>query len=80
MGKHWEDGGYSADVEVYLCVGGQVLRVAQIGCNSFILRDRCELPPGTEATIVMKVDGREKEYHAFLQNGVVKGVEEVAYI
>jgi hypothetical protein len=80
MGRHWEDGGYSAEVEIHLRVGDRVLRIAQIGPDSFILRDACELPPGTEGTIVMKVDGREKEYHAFLQNGVVKGVEEVAYL
>ena len=56
------------------------MRIAQIGPKSFILRDACEYPPGTEGTIVIKVDDRERKVHAFLQNGVTSGVDEVEYI
>jgi hypothetical protein len=80
MGQHWKDGGYSSEVEIYLQIADKSLRIAQIGPNSFILRDHCEFPPGTEGTIVIKVDGRERKVHAFLQDGVMMGVEEVAYI
>ena len=80
MGKHWTDGGYSSDVELSLQVGERTLRIAQIGPNRFILRDECEFPPGTEGTIVIKVDGDERKIHAFLQNGVARGATEVQYI
>ena len=80
MGQHWGDGGYSAEVEVYLKVDDKKLRIARIGPSSFCLREPCEYPPGTEGTIVIKVDGREREVHAFLQNGIVNGLPEVQYI
>ena len=80
MGKQWNDGGYSTDVDLYLQVGERKLRIAQIGPDAFILRDECEFPPGTEGTIVIKVDGDERKIHAFLQNGVVRGATEVQYI
>jgi hypothetical protein len=80
MGQHWNDGGYSSEVELYLQIAEKTLPIARIGPNSFTLRDSCEYPPGTEATIVVKVDGRERKVHAFLQNGVLNGLKEVHYI
>jgi hypothetical protein len=80
MGNRWNDGGYSSDVAGCLRVGERSFRIAQTGPNSFILRDPCELPPGTEGTIVISVDGDEREIHAFLQNGVAIGCSEVQYI
>jgi len=80
MGKHWNDGGYSSEVELSLQIADKTMRIAQIGPKSFILRDACEYPPGTEGTIVIKVDDRERKVHAFLQNGVTSGVDEVEYI
>ena len=80
MGQRWSDGGYSSEVSIRLEVADKTMRIAQIGPNSFILRDHCELPPGTEGTIVIKVDDRERKVHAFLQNGVISGVDEVEYI
>lgn len=80
MGQHWNDGGYSSDVRIHLEIADKVLRIAQIGPKSFILRDHCEIPPGTEGTIVIKVDDRERKVHAFLQNGVTNGMREVQYI
>lgn len=80
MGKRWSDGGYSSEVECHIQVADKALRIAQIGPKSFILRDGCELPPGTEGTIVITVDGDERKIHAFLQNGVARGVNEVEYI
>jgi len=80
MGIHWNDGGYSTDVELYLRVANRNLRIAKIGPDSFVLREECELPPGTEGTIVIKVDGDERKIHAFLQNGTVRGAERVQFI
>jgi hypothetical protein len=80
MGQHWKDGGYSSDVSIQLRVADKALRIAQIGPKSFILRDTCEFPPGTEGTIVITVDGDERKIHAFLQNGVTNGTREVQYI
>ena len=40
-----ETTGHSAKVEIRLRVQGMVLKVAQVGEESLILRDPCELPP-----------------------------------
>jgi hypothetical protein len=79
MGIQWKDG-YSAQVDVHLHLGEQRLRVAQIGPDSFILREFCAIPPGTSAKIVIKVDDDEEERHVFLHRGTSDGAREVEYI
>lgn len=80
MGHQWNDGGYSSEVDAYVLLGDKKLQIAQIGPKSFILRDHCDISPGTEGTIVISVDGRERKIHAILQNGAVNGFQEVQYV
>ena len=74
------EGGFSAAVELSLRVGDEKLRVAQVGPNSFVLRDQRELPPGTEGTLTITVDGQATEYHVLLHRGAIIGAREVEYI
>ena len=69
MGTRWRDGGYSSDIEIYLCADGQRLRVAQVGPAQLILRDRCKILPGTPAVILIRVDGAEEEHPIILDRG-----------
>jgi hypothetical protein len=80
MGNRWKDG-YSASVELYLLVGGERFRVAQVGPKSFVLKDDDALiPPGTEGYLVIIVDGRKKSYPILLHQGTTAGCEKVAYL
>ncbi len=67
-------------VELSLRVGGEKLRVAQVGPKWFILRDQRNLPPGTEGTLAIIVDGQATEYHVLLHRGAAIGAREVEYI
>ena len=71
MGNHWKDGGYSSDVTIYLCADGKRLRVAQVGPSRLILRDRCDIYPGTQAVICISVDGHEERHEVTLDEGCV---------
>jgi hypothetical protein len=71
MGTRWADGGYSSDVEIYLCAGGERLRVAQVGPSQLLLRDRRDICPGTSAIILICIDGQEEEHHVILDEGCV---------
>lgn len=55
MGIHWVEGGYSADVEIYLLIDGTRHDVAQIGPDFLILRNPSDVPVGN-AQIVTRVD------------------------
>ena len=68
MGTRWADGGYSSDVEIYLCINEERLRVAQVGPTRLVLLDRREIKPGTSVVILVRVDGVEDEYHAIVDN------------
>lgn len=78
MGQRWLDG-YSAHVEIYLVVDGKRFDIAQIGDGSFILRDAGEIPIGTIAKLVIKIDGHEEEEQIFLYEGAVASEETVPF-
>jgi len=71
MGTRWGSGGYSSDVEIYLCANGERLRVAQVGPSRLLLRDRRNIFPGTSAVILICIDGMEEEHHVMLDEGCV---------
>jgi len=62
--------GRSADVKIFLQIGGERLRVAQVGPNSMILRDLRKCPPGTSARVIISVDGHEDLHDIVLQRGI----------
>ena len=78
MGQRWLNG-YSADVEIYLLIRGERFDVAQISDGSLILRDSNDIPPGTEATLVIKIDGHEEREHIFLRAGAESSEEPVPF-
>ena len=60
---------HSSLVQIRLEVNGQSLPVAQVGEDSLILRERCELPK-SPAKIVIIVDGQESEHPVYLHHGI----------
>lgn len=79
MGKRWTDG-YSADVELYLMVDGERYEIAQVGNHRLVMRDERSLPAGTEAILVINVDGVERRREINLCDGVPGGQQLVPYI
>ena len=69
MGQRWFDG-YSADIEIYLLVGGVRFDVAQIGGGVLILREPADILPFTDAKLVIIVDGHEEVRPVLLASGV----------
>ncbi len=67
--------GYSAKVEAYLHVGDQELRINQVGRGSLMLRDRCDVPASTNATVVVTVDGLQQSMPVVLVRGISKDSE-----
>lgn len=79
MGQRWSDGGYSADVLIYLLIDGKRFDVAQIGGGKLILREPAEIPPFTDATLVLSIDGREEVRQVFLSGGAEIDQRPIAY-
>ena len=52
-----------------LVVNGKTLLVGQIVENSLVLLEPCEIPPKTEARLIVTVSGRDKVYDIFLPHG-----------
>jgi len=63
---------FSADIRIYLYVGGQVFKVGQLAPDFLILDDPLDQPPG-RAEISMSVDGRERRWPVELPEGIVAG-------
>lgn len=78
MGRHHEDG-YSADVEAFLVVSGQSLRLAKTNGDSFVLSEACELVPGTSGELVVIIDGQRSSNLVALPDGVTAGQTIVKY-
>ncbi len=78
MGQRWLDG-YSAEVEIYLLIDGRRISVAQIAGDTLILRDQQPIPPGTMATLVIKIDDHEEREQIFLQAGAENSKELVPF-
>jgi hypothetical protein len=65
MGIEWDDGGYSADVKIYLFTGGQKFAVSHMTCDKLILRDNAHIPNG-HAQLLISIDGREELHDIIL--------------
>jgi hypothetical protein len=64
--------GFSTAVRIVLEIGEQVLRVAQVGEHSLILKDikPALFPPTSNARIVISVDGERRVHPVQLPNGI----------
>lgn len=71
--------GHSSKVFIRLYVDENIVRVAQVGPRSLILRESFECPPETEAQIVVVVDGHMTRYPIILDNGISSGDVEVSF-
>ena len=78
MGTHWKDG-YSAQVELYLLVLGEQLRISRIGRDSFVLRDRLAIPPSTQAVLLIEVDDHSELQDILLPEGADGSDQPVRY-
>ena len=59
-------GEYSADVDIYMLVGNAKLPVSRVGPSHAVLHRSVSTPAGSEATIVIVVDGEEHRYQIVL--------------
>jgi hypothetical protein len=65
-----EQQGYSAKVDIRLHVNGLSLDVAQVSHRFLILREPCEVQPGTDGKIVVTIDGHEQVYAVIFHEGI----------
>lgn len=68
--------GHSADVSIGLLIDGNWPRVAQLGPDFLILRDRVEHPP-CDALIKLCVDDVERRWAVTLPEGILPGSDRV---
>ena len=64
---------------MYLLIDGKKHDIAQIGGGSLILRNPATIPPETDATLMIKIDGVKRERHILLPAGAEKFEEPVPY-
>ena len=78
MGTQHEHG-YSAEVEGFLVIRGERVRVAKSNDRAFVLAEACELPPGTVGELLLIVDGKPDSRLITLPGGICKGQTLVPY-
>jgi hypothetical protein len=61
--------GHSSVVQMELHLGRQVLRIAQLGPDFFVLHQPCEHPPA-DAEIRMRIDDSESRWPVRLVDGI----------
>ena len=62
--------GYSSKVVLTLLIDGMQLALSQVGASRFVVRDKCDLLPPSNAEIVVEVNGSAERYKIFLPNGL----------
>ncbi|HUE71387.1 MAG TPA: hypothetical protein VMP01_10935 [Pirellulaceae bacterium] len=65
-----ERSGHSAKVDIRLHVAGLNLDVAQISRQFLILREPCEVAPGSRGQVIVTIDGREQIYPVVFHEGI----------
>jgi hypothetical protein len=71
--------GYSTTGEAFFQVGDQRLKVAKISRDTLTFSQPCELPPGVEGTLSVRIDGDETSRLISLEDGVYAGSESARY-
>ena len=79
MGIVREHNGYSAHIEGYLVVGNLRFRLALTNGVNFLLAEDCELEPGTNAELLVIIDGEADTRRIELPDGVALGQRRVRY-
>ena len=70
-------GAHSAHVEMRLIVNGASISITQMGPDFLFVESATDHPPG-EATIVLQVDGSERQWQVRLPDGISKASKRVA--
>jgi hypothetical protein len=71
MASSTSSGSFSTDVKLRLVIAdGLVLRVAQVGRNSLILRDLDCVARNTEAKLIISIDGDDRVQKIILHEGI----------
>ncbi|MDX1946785.1 MAG: hypothetical protein SFU86_15395 [Pirellulaceae bacterium] len=71
-------GGYSSDVEMYLQLGSRKLSVGQVGPTHCILDEPLDCAP-TSGTLVIVVDGDQRNVPVYLPDGASRDNYRVSY-
>jgi hypothetical protein len=61
---------YSANVVLTLIAGGQSYALSHVGPDEFVVRDECSPIPAGNASIVIRVDNKQKTKRVYLPHGV----------
>jgi hypothetical protein len=61
--------GYSAHVDAYLIIDGKRYDIAQVGAGALILRKPETISAGTQAKLVVSIDGNEDTEEVCLGEG-----------
>jgi len=69
--------GRSADVRMRLLIDGTSLPIGQLGPDFLLLKTPLDHPPA-DATIVLCVDGNERQWNVHLPEGISAGSRRVA--
>lgn len=72
--------GYSAKVDIRLYVNGLDLDVAQVSHRFLILREPCEVLPGTDGRVVVTIDGHQQVYPVFFHEGITPQSRRVNFL
>jgi hypothetical protein len=70
-------GAHSALVEMQLIVNGSAISITQMGPDFLFIESASDHPPG-EATIVLQVDDRERQWKVRLPEGISKDSKRVS--
>ena len=65
-------GAHSANVEMRLIINGSSISITQMGPDFLFIESAGDHPPG-EATIVLRVDDRERQWRVKLPEGISRG-------
>jgi len=68
---------YSPNILIYLEIGEQTVRLADVLENTATLYGEAEIPPGTEATLVFSVDGNKESQRVLLPEGITSSQKEI---
>jgi hypothetical protein len=72
--------GYSSKVAITLLIDGSELALSQVGAGRFVVRDKCDLLPPSDAEIVVQVNGSAERYKVFLPKGLPGHDQWVEYV
>jgi hypothetical protein len=78
MGTFHKDG-YSASLEIFFVLAGQRFKIAKTSRDTLTFSHPCDLPPGTEGTLSITVDGCESTRLIVLDDGVLRGDQSARY-